>query len=151
MVYSVKARTDISFDKPLSSSTFLGNFFECCMYDIRVEVENRRGKTEGISFLAVRASLILIRNPSGACRPIGMRPANCALQRTRLRLCRAYSGLALAACCCVVRRVGLACQYSCTFKSSKYILKRLLKRVQQMEQQKAAVRKILQVLGVLKL
>ncbi|MEH2093002.1 hypothetical protein [Nostoc sp.] len=35
-------------------------------------------------------------------------------------------------------------------KSSKYIPKRLLKRVQQMEQQKAAVREILQVLGVLK-
>ncbi|MCC5640416.1 hypothetical protein LC593_32230 [Nostoc sp. CHAB 5844] len=37
-----------------------------------------------------------------------------------------------------------------TLKSSKYIPKRLLNRVQQMEQQKAAVREILQVLGVLK-
>jgi hypothetical protein len=35
-------------------------------------------------------------------------------------------------------------------KSSKYILKPLLKRVQQMEQEKAAVREILLVLGVMK-
>ncbi|WP_208766898.1 hypothetical protein [Nostoc flagelliforme] len=34
-------------------------------------------------------------------------------------------------------------------KSSKYIPKRLLKRVQQMEQQKAGVREILKVLRVL--
>ncbi|MBD2303105.1 hypothetical protein [Nostoc sp. FACHB-190] len=36
-----------------------------------------------------------------------------------------------------------------TLKSSKYIPKRLLKRIQQMEQKKAAVREILGVLGVL--
>ncbi|BCL39681.1 hypothetical protein [Nostoc sp. MS1] len=35
-------------------------------------------------------------------------------------------------------------------KSSKYIPKRLLNRVQQMEHEKAAVREILQVLGVMK-
>ncbi|MBD2471705.1 hypothetical protein [Nostoc sp. FACHB-145] len=36
-------------------------------------------------------------------------------------------------------------------KSSKYIPKRLLNRVQQMEQEKAGVREILQVLGIVKL
>ncbi|MFN6572298.1 hypothetical protein [Dendronalium sp. ChiSLP03b] len=37
-----------------------------------------------------------------------------------------------------------------TLKSSKYIPKRLLKRVQQMEQQKAVVREILRVLRITK-
>lgn len=37
-----------------------------------------------------------------------------------------------------------------TFKSSRYIPKRLLKRVQQMEHEKAPVREILGVLGVMK-
>ncbi|MBD2498844.1 hypothetical protein [Nostoc sp. FACHB-280] len=35
-----------------------------------------------------------------------------------------------------------------TLKSSKYVPKRLLKRVQQMEREKAGVREILGVLGV---
>src|SRR5262245_41915095 len=79
---------------------------------------SRRGVTDGTRFRAARACVILARNPSGVCRPIGLRPWSCALQRTRLRLCRAYSGWVLACCCCAVRGGGLACQWSSSQLSS---------------------------------
>ncbi len=71
----------------------------------------RRGHTEGICCLALRACLIVDRHPSKVCRPIGIRPRHCALPRTRWRVCRAYAGLVLACCCFAVSGGGLACQW----------------------------------------
>src|SRR6266496_3598353 len=78
----------------------------------------RRGCTEGICDRAASVCLIVVRNPSGVCRPIGMRPASCARQRTRLRLCRAYSVVVRAYCCLRVSAGGLAPQWSSIQQSS---------------------------------